>query len=253
MAGQLEDKVALVTGGGRGIGEAAALAFAREGASVVVADQNPEWGERTARLIRDSGGEAVSIDVDVSQAAQVEALISRIVERYGHLDCAHNNAAVGGMKMTIDAHTEEDFDRTMAVNVKGVWLCMKYQIPQMLKQGGGAIVNMASVVGLTGGRDISAYSASKHAVVGLTKSAALEYAGKGVRINCVCPGATRTPINIEYWEKFPQNEQEYIEAVPVRRVAAPEEIAEAVVWLCTEQASFVHGAAMPVDGGFTAQ
>ena len=253
MAGQLEDKISLVTGGGRGIGEAAALAFAREGARVVVADQNPEWGERTARLIRERGGEAVSIDADVSQAVQVEGLINRIVERYGRLDCAHNNAAIGGMQVPIDEHTEEGFDRTMAVNVKGVWLCMKYQIPQMLRQGGGAIVNMASAVGLTGGRNISAYSASKHAVVGLTKSAALEYASKGVRINCVCPGATRTPINVEYWEKFPRNEQENIDAHPVGRVAAPEEIAEAVVWLCTDQASFVHGAAMSVDGGLTAQ
>ena len=252
MAGQLEDKIALVTGGGRGIGQAAALAFAREGASVVVADRDPEGGESTVRLIRDKGGEAMFINADVSQAVQVEGLISKIVESYGRLDCAHNNAAIGGMGVTIDEYTEEDFDRTMAINVKGVWLCMKYQIPQMLKQGGGVIVNMASSVGLIGARAISVYSASKHAVVGLTRSAALEYASKGVRINCVCPGATRTPMNIEYWEKYPENEQELIDVQPVGRLAVPEEIAEAVVWLCTEQASFVHGAAMSVDGGLTA-
>ena len=253
MAGRLEGKVALVTGGGRGIGQAAALAFAREGASVVVADQNTEWGENTARLVCDGGGKAVSIDTDVSQAVQVEALISRTVESYGRLDCALNNAAIGGMKLAIDEHTEDDFDRTMAVNVKGVWLCMKYQIPQMLKQGGGVIVNMASAAGLIGARTISVYSASKHAVIGLTRSAALEYASKGVRINCVCPGATRTPINIEYWEKFPKNEQEVVDEHPIGRLAEPEEIAEAVLWLCTEQSSFVHGAAMSVDGGLTVQ
>ena len=253
MAGLVAGKVALVTGGGSGIGRAAALTFAREGATVVVADVEIEGGEETARLIQHSGGAAMFVKTNVSQATEVEALVARTVHTYGRLDCAYNNAGIEGAAATTTEYPEEGWDRVIAINLTGVWLCMKYEIPQMLKQGGGAIVNTASAAGLLGFRGGSAYVASKHGVVGLTKTAALEYAKAAVRVNAVCPGAIDTPMMGRITGHRPQRAERMAASEPVGRMGRPEEIAEAVVWLCSDAASFVTGQAMAVDGGITAQ
>jgi len=256
MPGTLEGKVALVTGGSSGIGRATCLAFAREGARVVVADVNVEGGEQTVSMVKEAGGEAIYVQADVSRAADVEAMVNRAVQAYGRLDCAHNNAGVsgGGRRAPMHEYSEEDWDRIIGINLKGVWLCMKYEVPQMLRQGGGAIVNTASIMGLVGSwsRNI-AYNASKHGVVGLTKTAALEYAQSGIRINAVCPGYIRTPILDPLLSSNPEIEGQIIARHPIGRLGRPEEIAEAVVWLCSDAASFVTGHTMTVDGGYVAQ
>jgi NAD(P)-dependent dehydrogenase (short-subunit alcohol dehydrogenase family) len=253
MAGQFVGKVALVTGAGSGIGRASASVFAREGAKVVVADVVVEGGEETVSLIKRAGGEAMFVRADVSKAAEVEALVNTTVAAYGRLDCAHNNAGIAGKALTIADDTEENWDRIIAINLKGVWLCMKYEIPQMLKQGGGAIVNTSSAAGLVGTRGGAAYVASKHGVIGLTRTAALEYAKAGVRVNAICPGAIDTPMMGRITGHRPQRVERMAAAEPVGRMGRPEEIAEAVVWLCSPAASFVTGHAMAVDGGMTAQ
>jgi NAD(P)-dependent dehydrogenase (short-subunit alcohol dehydrogenase family) len=253
MTGLVTGKVAVVTGGGSGIGRASALVFAREGAKVVVADVDVEGGEETVRLIRQNGGEALFVKTDVSQDTAVEALVARAVQTYGRLDCAYNNAGIEGPAATTSEYPEEGWERVVAINLKGVWLCMKYEIPQMLKQGGGAIVNTASAAGLVGFRGGSAYVASKHGVVGLTKTAALEYAKAGVRVNAVCPGAIDTPMMGRITGHRPQRAERMAAAEPVGRMGRPAEIGEAVVWLCSDAASFVTGQAMAVDGGMTAQ
>jgi NAD(P)-dependent dehydrogenase (short-subunit alcohol dehydrogenase family) len=253
MTKQFGGKVALVTGGSSGIGRAAASAFAGEGANVVVADVLVEGGEETVRMIKEAGGEAIFVKTDVSKATEVEALIKKAVETYGRLDCAINNAGVEGtMAPTADC-TEENWDCTININLKGVWLCMKYEIPQMLKQGGGAIVNMASVAGLVGLQGLPAYCASKGGVVQLTRTAALEYARAGIRVNAVCPGVIRTPLVDRLIAAQPEMEEALTAMEPVGRTGKPEEVAEAVVWLCSDAASFVTGHAMVVDGGFAAQ
>ena len=248
-------KVALVTGGASGIGQACAQLFAKEGASVVISDVALEGGHETVRLIEEDGGEAFFVEADVSEAAEVEALIGRTVEAHGRLDYAFNNAGIEGSMATNTAdYQEEDWDWVIAVNLKGVWLCMKNEISQMLSQGAGSIVNNSSVEGLVGLQGTSAYAASKHGVVGLTKTAALEYAQSGIRVNAVCPGLIRTPMVERYTEGDAETEAQWAAIFePVGRVGSAEEVAEAAVWLCSEAASFVTGHAMAVDGGYVAR
>ncbi len=253
MAGALEGKVGLITGASSGIGRATALVFAREGAKVAVADIAREGGEQTVRMIEDLGGEAIFVRADVTKASEVQAMVDKTVQIYGRLDCAYNNAGVAGIGVSTHEHTEEDWDRTLVVNLKGVWLCMKSEIPQMLNQGSGAIVNTASMLGVIGMAGVSAYVASKHGVVGLTKAAALEYARKGIRINALCPGVIRTPLTEKDWKEFPEKEAPLLEGEPIGRFGEPEEMAEVVMWLCSDAASFVTGHAMLADGGYVAQ
>lgn len=253
MAGRVAGKVALVTGAGSGIGRATALAFAREGAKVVAADVVVEGGQETVRLITAAGGEATFVKADVANAAEVEALVKKTVEAYGRLDCAFNNAGVEGEIAPTAECTEANWDRVIDIDLKGVWLCMKYEIQQMLKHGGGAIVNTASVAGLVGFQGIPAYVAAKHGVNGLTKTAALEYAKSGIRVNAVCPGVIHTPMVERAFRASPQMAEAATALEPVGRLGKPEEIAEAVVWLCSDAASFVTGLPMAVDGGLVAQ
>ncbi len=253
MVGRLDGKVALVTGGGSGIGRATCLTMARENAKLAVADVVVEGGQETVRLIKEAGGEAIFIKADVSQASEVEAMVNQTVETYGRLDCAFNNAGIEGPVCSTVDYTEEDFDRVVAIDLTGVWLCMKYEIPVMLQNGGGAIVNTASVAGLVGFQGLSAYVASKHGVNGLTKTAALEYAKAGIRVNAVCPGVIETPMVKRAFEKSPAMEEGVATIEPVGRLGQPEEIAEAVAWLCSDAASFVTGLPMAVDGGLIAQ
>lgn len=253
MAALLTGKVALVTGGSTGIGRASALTFAREGAKVVVADVVVDKAEETVRLIKEAGGDARFVKTDVTHAAEVEALVQQVVDTYGRLDCAHNNAGIEGAVATTAEYKEEDWDRVIQVNLTGVWLCMKYEIPQMLKQGGGAIVNTASGAGLVGAPGMPAYVASKHGVVGLTKTAALEYAKSGIRVNSMCPGVIETPMVERLTGGNPGMMEGFVANHPIGRAGRPQEIAESVVWLCSDAASFVTGHAMAVDGGITAQ
>src|SRR6266487_5715931 len=220
MAGRVEGKVALVTGGASGIGRATALTFAREGAKLVIADMNEEGGQQTVHMITEQGGEAIFVHVDVSQATAVEAMISQTVETYGRLDCAHNNAGIGSRpRAPLHECTEETWDRVLGINLKGVWLCMKYEMIQMLTQGSGTIVNTASIMGLVGSWSGSgAYNASKHGVVGLTKTAALEYAKVGLRVNAVFPGYIRTPLVENAFRTRPELEAQLIAEEPVGRM-----------------------------------
>ena len=252
MTGQLEGKVSLITGGGSGIGKASALAFAREGSKVVVADVNVEGGEQTVRLIQDTGCEATFVRADVSNSGDVSDMVSHAVQTYNRLDCAFNNAGISGGRGRIHEYTEDDWSRVLNINLTGVWLCMKYEIIQMLKQGGGAIVNTASVMGLVGGSRSPAYGATKHGVVGLTKTGAVDYAQEAIRINAVCPGYIRTPMIEQSILSDPVAEERVVSRHPMHRLGTPEEIAEAVVWLCSDAASFVTGHAMTVDGGYVA-
>ncbi|MDM7998860.1 MAG: SDR family oxidoreductase [Dehalococcoidia bacterium] len=250
---RFEGKVALVTGGASGIGRATCLAFAREGAKVVVDDIQADAGEETVRLIRNAGGEAIFAKADVSKAPEVESLVEKAVDTYGRLDCAFNNAGVGEPLRRIHKTSEDNWDRVMATNLKGVYLCMKYELSVMLKQGKGTIVNTSSLAGIKGLSGQAAYVASKHGVLGLTKAAALEYATSGIRINAVCPGVINTPLIAPNMKERPQMEKVYVDMEPIGRLGQPEEIAAAVLWLCSEEASFVVGACFPVDGGVVAR
>lgn len=254
MTSRLEGKVALVTGGNSGIGRATAQAFAREGAKVVIAARRVPEGEETVGLITNAGGEAIFVKTDVTQAAQVAALIARTVEAFGRLDCAFNNAGVSGAAGAPTAEYPEDkWQQVINVNLTGVWLCIKYELRQMLAQGGGAIVNDSSVTGLRVGRGISAaYAASKHGVVGMTKSVAWEYARSGIRVNAVCPGWIRTPMAEIAMDINPQLEAQIVEQTPSGRLGTPEEVAAAVAWLCSDAASFITGHALVIDGGMIA-
>jgi NAD(P)-dependent dehydrogenase (short-subunit alcohol dehydrogenase family) len=254
VAGYVDGKVALVTGAGSGIGRASAEAFARAGARVVAADLDAASGEETVARIGAAGGEALFVRADVSVAAEVAALVGRAIDAYGRLDCAHNNAGIEGVRAALHEYPEDAWDRVLAVNLKGIWLCMQHEIGQMLRQGGGAVVNTASVAGLIGSvSGICAYNASKHGVVGLTKTAALEYAKQGIRVNAVCPGFVTTPMLERAFGGDAPLMARFAAAQPTGRYAAPEEIAAAVVWLCSDAASYVTGLAMPVDGGYVAQ
>jgi NAD(P)-dependent dehydrogenase (short-subunit alcohol dehydrogenase family) len=253
MAGSLQNKVVLVTGGGSGIGRATSLLIAKQGAKVMIADYVPESALKTVAMIKDAGGTADCIAADVSIPKQVEATVAKTVETYGRIDGAFNNAGIEGKMADTVEYPEDVFDRIMAINLKSVWLCMKYEITQMLKSGGGAIVNTASGAGLVGVPMLSAYNASKHGVVGLTKTAALEYAQKNIRVNCVCPGLIDTPMVRRMIDGGGMNEQEFVAAEPVRRMGKPEEIGEGVVWLLSDAASFVTGHSMSIDGGYVAQ
>ncbi len=244
-------KVALVTGAGSGIGRATALAFARENARVVVADIAEADAEETVKLIKESDGEAIFVKTDVSQESEVKSLIDATIDTYGRLDCAHNNAGINGDLDSVTTCTEENWDRVMNINVKGVWLCLKYEIHRMKKLGGGAIVNTSSTSGLVGSIGAPAYTASKHGVAGLTKTAALECAKTGIRVNAVCPGTSRTPF---MQRLIDAGLEDYITGlVPVGRLGEPEETANTVLWLCSEEASFITGAMITIDGGLTAQ
>ena len=253
MAGQFDGKVALVTGGGSGIGHTTALTFASQGAKVAVADIAPKGGEATVAMIKELGGDAMFVQTDVTQAVEVEAMVQHTASRYGRLDFAFNNAGIDGDFATIESHTEENFDRVIGINLKGVWLGLKYQIPQMLEQGGGVIINTASTAGLIGYRTMGVYVASKHGVIGMTKSAALEYANKNIRILAVCPGAIRTPMIDEFVGGNAEVEAAMNGMQPLGRMGKPEEIANVVTWLCSDAASFMTGAAIPVEGGTVAQ
>jgi NAD(P)-dependent dehydrogenase (short-subunit alcohol dehydrogenase family) len=252
MTTALEGKIGLVTGGTSGIGREAAILFAKAGAKVVVAGRREVEGDETVALIRSAGGEGLFVKTDVAKALEVEALIKKTVEKFGRLDVAFNNAGIEGTWVPIIRQTEEDWDRTININLKGAWLCLKYEIRQMLKQGGGgAIVNMSSIMGLTGSAGAAAYAASKHGVIGLTKSAALETARSGIRINAVCPATIETAMG-ERLFATPEVQKFVLGLHPIGRFGKPAEIAEAVLWMCSDRASFMTGQSLVLDGGFLA-
>lgn len=244
-----ENKVALVTGAGSGIGKATALLFAEEGARVVVSDINEKMGLQTVREIQATSGEAIFIKCDVSSEEEVQTLIRETVNRFGRLDMAYNNAGVEGSPCATTECSAENWDKTININLKGVWLCMKYEIPEMLRAGKGSIVNCSSIAGLIGFETLPAYVASKHGVIGLTETAALEFAKKNIRVNAVCPGAIHTPM----LDRFTKGDEEAMaQQDPMGRIGRPEEIAESVVWLCSDKSSYVTGQALAVDGGWVA-
>jgi NAD(P)-dependent dehydrogenase (short-subunit alcohol dehydrogenase family) len=246
-----QNKTALVTGGSFGIGRAAALAFAKRGAKVVIADCLED--QETLDLIKKEGGDALFVKCDVSKEAEVKLLLDKTIAKYGRLDFAFNNAGVEGLTALTHECTNENWDHVVNINMKGVWLCMKYEIPLMLKQGKGAIVNNASIAGLVGFPGIPPYVASKHGIIGLTKNAALEYAKQNIRVNAVCPGVIKTPMIDRFTGKNKEVEKQFESMEPIGRLGQPEEVAEAVVWLCSDGASFVTGHSMTVDGGWVAQ
>jgi len=253
MTQRLPGKIALVTGGGGGIGRATALAFAREGAKVAVVDIDLAAAESVAQAIAAEGGEAISLQTDVSRADQVAAMVEQVVARFGRLDAAFNNAGIDIEHEPLAKASEDTFDQLMRVNVKGVWLCMKLEIEQMLKQGGGAIVNTSSIGGLIGAPRQPIYGATKHAVLGLTKAAAVEYGRKGIRVNAICPGIIRTEMTERAVARDPRRQAYVEQAHPIGRLGEAEDIARSVVFLCSEDAAFVLGHALAVDGGFTAR
>jgi NAD(P)-dependent dehydrogenase (short-subunit alcohol dehydrogenase family) len=252
MRTELRGKVAIVTGGTSGIGRDTAVLFAKAGAKVVVAGRREAEGKETIDLIRAAGGDGLLVKTDVSRAADVRALVQKTVEKFGRLDVAFNNAGIEGSWSPIAEQSEEDWDSTIDINLKGVWLCLKYEIQQMLKQGGGGvIVNMASVAGFIGSAGAATYCASKHGVMALTKSAALETARSGIRVNVVCPAVIETPMGERLWGA-PEAKKFALGLHPIGRFGKPEEIADAVVWMCSDGASFMTGQSLVLDGGFLA-
>jgi NAD(P)-dependent dehydrogenase (short-subunit alcohol dehydrogenase family) len=249
--GRFAGKVAFVTGAANGIGRAAAIEFAREGASVAVADVSEKGNQETVRMIEDLGGRALALSCDVTRAEDVRAALGKTIEAFGRLDFAFNNAGIEYTIQPLGDITEDEWDRIIAVDLRGVFLCMKHEIPLMLEQGGGAIVNTSSGAGVKGFKGGAAYVAAKHGVIGLTKAAALDYAASNIRINAVCPGIIDTPMMDRFSGGTPEGRQAVIAQEPVGRMGKPEEIGAAVVWLCSDAAAFVVGHAMVIDGGQT--
>ena len=243
----------MVTGGGSGIGRSTAIAFAAEGTKVIVADIAVDAGEQTVQIILDSGFESVFIKTDVTRADDVKNMVAKATDTYERLDFAFNNAGVDGDIASVTRYSEDNWDHVINTNLKSVWLCMKYEIPHIRKQGGGSIVNMSSTAGLTGVGPNPAYVGSKHGVIGLTKAAALDYAKSGIRVNAVCPSAIHTPLVEHLTELYPDMEKVVIDTNPMARLGTPEEVAQAVVWLCSDAASFINGHPLPIDGGLVAQ
>ena len=246
-----ENQVALVTGAASGLGLATAKAFAQSGASVVLADTNEKAVHSAAEELSAQGHKTLAIKCDVADDAQVEAMVDRTVATFGRLDAAYNNAGVQNVLAEAADASREDFDRVIGVNLRGVWSCMKFELRQMLKQGSGAIVNCSSIGGLVGGAKRGTYQASKHAVLGLTKSAALDYAARGIRINAVCPGIIHTSMLDKMMETQADALNAMLKDAPIGRLGRPEEIASAVLWLCSSAASLMIGHALTVDGGYT--
>ncbi|OKH38900.1 short chain dehydrogenase [Calothrix sp. HK-06] len=247
-----KNKVAIVTGASSGIGRACAIAFAREKVKVVVARRRIEQGEETVKILQEAGGEGLFIQTDVSIEEDVASLVEKTIEFYDRIDYAFNNAGVEQSLTPLSEQTSLDFDKIININVKGIWLCMKYQIPYMLHHGNGVIVNMSSIFGLVGFPKIPIYCASKHAVIGLTKSLAIEYAKQGIRINAVCPGFIDTEMISRGSIKTPELIDYVKQLHPIGRIGTSEEVANAVIWLCSDQASFITGIALNIDGGFVA-
>lgn len=253
MIQQFSDKVALVTGGASGLGRVSALALAKEGAKVVVADVMATEGEATAEMITATGGQAVFVKADVMKSQEVEAMVQATVKAFGRLDFALNNAGIDGVRARTADYPEEVWQQVIALNLTGVFLCLKFELPVMVKQGSGVIINMASVAGVTGFPGHAAYTASKHGVIGLTKTAALDYAKAGIRVNAICPAYTRTPMLTRMLEKNPEFEEKLITRVPLRRLGTAEEIAQAVIYLCSDAAAFITGHSLVMDGGIMAE
>ncbi len=254
METDFNGKVALITGCSSGIGREASLAFTKKGAKVVLAARRISEGQELVDLIKENGGDAIFVKTDVSKAAEVEALVNKCISTYGRLDYAFNNAGIEGSHYTPTTDYEEEiWDEVMNINLKGVWLCMKYEIPHMLKQSKSAIVNTSSVAGLSGSIIGNAYIASKHGVIGLTKAAAIEYASQGIRVNAVCPAVIRTPMadRLYYWNS--EIEERVTAMHPMGRTGTPQEVADVAVWLCSESASFITGHTLVIDGGYLAQ
>ncbi|MCK5443822.1 MAG: SDR family oxidoreductase [Maribacter sp.] len=244
-----KEKVVIVTGSTFGIGKSTAIAFAKRGAKIVLSDWLED--EETEKIIRENGGEAIFIKCDVSEEEDVKNLVTKTIAHYGRLDFAFNNAGIEGIPAPVTDCTNDNWDKTININLKGVWHCMKYQIPEILKTGSGSIVNNASIAGLVGFEGIPAYVASKHGVVGLTKNVALDYAKQGIRVNAVCPGVIQTPMIDRFTGGDPKVLKQLITAKPMGRMGQPEEIAKTVVFLCSDAASFITGQAIAVDGGWT--
>ncbi|MBI3852985.1 MAG: glucose 1-dehydrogenase [Verrucomicrobia bacterium] len=253
MTQQFADKVALVTGGASGIGRVTALALAKEGARVTVADVSVEAGEATAKMISDSGGQAIFTKTDVTKSGEVEAMVSETVKKFGRLDFALNNAGIDGVRARTADYPEEVWRQVIDIDLTGVFLCLKYELPVMAKQKGGVIVNLSSVAGVTGFPGHAAYTAAKHGVIGLTKTAAIDYAKVGIRVNAVCPAYTRTPMITRMLESHPEFEAKLIDRVPLKRLGTAEEIAQAVIYLFSDAAAFITGHSLVMDGGIVAE